>query len=301
MSAMRLGFVGFGEAGYHFGKGLSAAGLTGIVAYSRSGAKAAAGDALHARAAEAGVELVSRPKQLCERADVIIAVTPGRAALPALRAVLPYLRADHIYVDASTASVKAMEQAGRMLEGKAGFVDAAIMGTVPLNGIKVLTVVSGACAQQFRELLAPYGMNIQVIGEAPGAASAMKLIRSVFMKGLAALLLESLEAAQRKGVLDAVAADIAASMDERPFPQIIKRFVCGTAVHAERRVHEMTQALELLRSLGSSMRMTRATRAMIVDVAKMGLRERFGGREPESVAPVIEAIISGRPSSGAVM
>ena len=89
-------------------------------------------------------------------------------------------------------------------------------------------------------------------------------------------------------------------MDERPFPQIIKRFVCGTAVHAERRVHEMTQALDLLRSLGGSTRMTRATRAMIVDVKKMGLREHFGGREPESVTPVIEAIVSKRPSSGAV-
>lgn len=297
---VRLGFMGFGEVGYHFGKGLSAAGLTGIVAYSRSGAKAAAGDALHARAAEAGVELVSRPKQLCERADIIISFTPGRAALSALRAVLPYLRADHIYVDASTASIKAMEQADRMLDGKAGFVDAVLMGAVPLEGIKVLTVVSGACAPQFRELLAPYGMNIQVISADPGAASAMKLIRSVFMKGLAALLLESLEAAQRKGVLDIVAADIAAWIDERPFSQIIKRFVCGTAVHAERRAHEMTQALEMLRSLGGSTRMTRATRAMIVDVAKMELREHFGGREPESAATVIEAIILKRPRSGAV-
>lgn len=294
---VRLGLMGFGEAGYHFGKGLSAAGLTDIVAYSRSAAKAAAGDALHARAAEAGVELVARPRQLCERADVIIAVTPGRAALTALRAVLPHLREDHIYVDASTASVKAMTQAGRLLEGKAGFVDAAIMGTVPLNGIKVLTVVSGAYAQQFRKLLTPYGMNIQVIGEAPGAASAMKLIRSVFMKGLAGLLLESLEAAQRNGILDAVAADISASMDERPFQQIIKRFVCGTAVHAGRRVHEMTQALELLRMLGGPTRMTRATRAMITEVAKMGLREQFGGREPDTVAPVIEALIARRRSA----
>lgn len=294
---LRLGFMGFGEAGYHFAKGLRDAGLSGIVAYSRSGAKAAADDPLRQRAAEAGVELLASPKALCQRADLIIAVTQGSAALPALRSVKRHLRPGHIYVDASTAAVKTMEQAGRLLQGRAGFVDAAIMGTVPLNGIKVITVASGASAERFRTLLAPYGMNIHVVSDEPGAASAMKLIRSVFMKGVAGLLLESLEAAQRYGIMEAVAADIAGSIDERPFEQIIKRFVCGTAVHAERRVHEMSESLALLRSLGASTRMTRATRAMIVEVAAMGLRERFGGREPDAVKPVIEAVVSARQAA----
>lgn len=294
---LRLGFMGFGEAGYHFARGLRDAGLSGIVAYSRSGAKAAADDPLRRRAVEAGVELLASPKALCERADLIVAVTQGSAALPALRSVKYHLRSNHIYVDASTAAVKAMEQAGRLLEGKAGFVDAAIMGTVPLNGIKVVTVASGACAERFKALLAPYGMNIHVVSDRPGAASAMKLIRSVFMKGVAGLLLESLEAAQRYGIMDAVAADIAGSIDERPFEQIIKRFVCGTAVHAERRVHEMSESLALLRALGASTRMTRATRAMIVEIAGMGLRERFTGREPDSILPVMEAIVNARQAA----
>lgn len=291
---LRLGILGFGEAGYHFGKDLSQAGLAGIVAYSPSGARAAAGNPLRKKAAGAGVELVATPKELCARADLVIAITPGRAALAALRSVRPYLNARHIYADASTASVKAMEQAGRLLAGRAGFVDAAIMGTVPLNGIKVVVMASGSHAARFRALMAPYGMNIRVVGDQPGAASAMKLIRSVFMKGLAGLLLESLEAAQRRGVLDAVAADIAGSIDERPFAQIIKRFVCGTAVHAGRRVHEMDDALELLRATGGSTRMTRATRAMILEIDGMGLRDHFGGREPDSIAPVLEAVIRAR-------
>jgi 3-hydroxyisobutyrate dehydrogenase-like beta-hydroxyacid dehydrogenase len=291
---LSVGFLGFGEAGYHFAKGLAQAGLPDIVAYSPSGARAATGDPIRARAAEAGAELVATPRNLCERAAVIIAVTPGHAALAALRSVRPHLRPGHIYVDAGTAAVKAMERAGRMLSGRAGFVDAAIMGTVPLNGIKVLMVASGSHAEQFRSLMAPYGMNVQVIGGQPGAASAMKLIRSVCMKGIAAVLLESLEAAQRRGILDAVAADIATSIDERPFTQTVKRFVCGTAVHAERRVHEMTEVLALLRAVGSSTRMTRATRDWMREMARMGLRERFGGHEPDAIAPVLEAIVSAK-------
>jgi 3-hydroxyisobutyrate dehydrogenase-like beta-hydroxyacid dehydrogenase len=287
---LRLGFLGFGEAGYHFARGLSQAGLSGIVAYSRSGARSAPGDPLRKRAAEAGVELIADPRTLCERAQVIVAVTQGQAALPALRSVLPHLSSSHIYVDASTASVRDMEKAARLLEGRAGFVDAAIMGTVPLNGIKVLTVASGSHARRFHALLAPYGMNIGVLGGRAGAASAMKLIRSVFMKGLAGLLFESLEAAHRHGILEAVAADIAGSIDERPFAQNIRRFVCGTAMHAQRRVHEMGEVLALLQALGGSTRMTRATRAMISDIARMQLGRHFGGHEPKDIRPVIEAV-----------
>jgi len=289
---LRLGFMGFGEAGYHFAKELSQAGLTGIVAYSRSGARAAAGDPVRLRAAEAGVELVATPRALCERAQLIIAVTPGRSALSALRSARAHLAPQHIYVDASAASVAAMKQAEKLLEGGAGFVDAAIMGPVPIEGIRVLTLASGPCAARFRELLAPYGMNIQVIEGAAGAASAMKLIRSVFMKGLAALLIETLEAAERQGIREAVTSDVARWLNDRPFEQVIQRFVCGTAVHAERRVHEMKDALELLRSLKSSSRMTRATRAVIAAIAEMGLPARFAGREPDSVVPVLQAIVN---------
>jgi 3-hydroxyisobutyrate dehydrogenase-like beta-hydroxyacid dehydrogenase len=171
------------------------------------------------------------------------------------------------------------------------------MSPVPLNGIKGVIGASGAEAEQFRALLAPYGMNIKVVGPKPGGASAMKLIRSVCMKGLSAVLMESLEAAQRYGVLEAAAADIAGSFDERPFAQNMKRYVCGTAVHAERRIHEMADALALLNALGSSTRMTKATRAKLADVAKMGLREKFNAREPDTVAAVMEAIVAMKPAS----
>ena len=120
----------------------------------------------------------------------------------------------------------------------------------------------------------------------------MKLIRSVCRKGLSAVLLESLEAAQRYGVLEAAAADIAGSFDERPFAQNMKRYVCGTAVHAERRIHEMADALALLDELGSSTRMTRSTRAKLQDVTKMAPREKLNARGPDNIATVMEADVA---------
>ena len=288
---VRLGFIGFGEAACRFAQDLGAAGLPGIVAYSRSAAKAPPDDPGHARASAAGVELVPSLRALCERASLIVSLTPGSAAIPALRKVRRYLNAGHIYVDASTSSVKDMERAAEMLSGGARFVDAAVMDPVPIDGIKVLTVASGSHAEEFRALLAPYGMNIQVVGTKPGAASAMKLLRSILMKGLAALLLESLEGAQRYGIADALVADMARFIDGRPFEQLVKRWVCGTAIHAGRRIHETTESITLLRALGASTRMTRSTRGMLQEIADMGLRERFDAREPDTIAPVLDAII----------
>lgn len=288
---VRLGFIGFGEAAARFAADLNAAGLTGIVAYSRSGARAPADDPVRASAAAAGVELLKTPRAVCERASLIISLTPGSAALPALRKIRRHLNAAHIYVDASTSSVKDMERAAEILDGSARFVDAAVMDPVPIDGIRVLTVASGSYAEDFRGLLAPYGMNIKVVGVKPGAASAMKLLRSVCMKGLAALLLESLEGGQRYGIADALVEDMARFIDGRPFDQVVKRFVCGTAIHAGRRVHEASEAMTLLRSLGASSRMTRATRATLQEIAGMGLRERFGAQEPSTIMPVLDAIV----------
>ena len=174
--------MGFGEAAVRIAQDLTQAGLADIVAYSPSGAKAPADSPLHQRAAAAGAQLVATPRELCKRSDVIIALTPGRAALAAVRSVRKHLRADHIYVDASSVAVKTMEQAARILEGRAHFVDAAIMSPVPLNGIKAVMMTSGGEAERFRALPAPYGMNIKVVSAKPGAASAMKLIRSACMK-----------------------------------------------------------------------------------------------------------------------
>jgi len=291
---LRLGLLGFGEAGQRFAADFVKAGLNNVIVYSRSAAAAGPDDALRRFAAEHGIEIAATPKELCKRADLIIALTPGKAALPALRTVKRYLGKHHIYVDANTVGVKTIERIAKLLEGRCTFVDAAIMGPVPLDGIKAPILASGADAARFRDLVAPYGMTVQLVGDKAGGASAMKLLRSVCMKGLAGLLLESLEAAQRCGVRDALAADMASFINDRPFEQIIKRFVCGTAVHAGRRIHEMADSLELLKSVGAPTRMTRATQAMFKELIAMKMPERYNGKEPDTIEPVISALIAER-------
>lgn len=289
----RLGLLGFGEAAVRFANDFRQAGFTPILAYSRSGAKAKPGDALHERAQAAGVTLVKTAGTLAKKSDIILVLTPGKSALPALKKIRKHLRPDHLYVDASSNSATAMEKAAEIVGDAAKFVDASIMGPVDLMGLKVPFVASGPHAQEFHDRMTPYGMTINVVGRNPGDASAMKLIRSVLMKGLAAILLETMEAARRRNILDEVIEDCSVTFNEIPFQKIIRRYIGGTAVHCERRIHEMKECMELLHSMDSSDRATRLTIAMLRDMVKMGMPEKFP-TEPETIHPVIDALIAAR-------
>ncbi len=290
---IRLGLLGFGEAAARLARDFSQAGFKDILGYSRSGARAQPGDLVHQRALESGVKLVKTVAALAKNSDVIIALTPGKSALPALKKIRKHLRPDHLYVDASSNSAHAMEQAAALVGDAARFVDASIMGPVDIMGIKAPFVASGPHAAEFRDRMTPHGMVINVVGSKAGDASAMKLIRSVLMKGLAMLLLETMEAARRRDILDAVIEDVSVTFNDIPFQKIIKRYVGGTAVHCERRIHEMKECLELLQESGSSDRATRSTIAMLRDMVRMGMPQRFTV-EPDSIHPVIDALIAAR-------
>ena len=271
----------------------SQAGFKDITAYSRSGAKAQPGDPVYQRAEAAGVKLAKSVGTLAKKSDIIIALTPGKAAVPALKKILKYLRPDHLYVDASSNSAHNMEQAAALIGNAARFVDASVMGPVDIMGLKVPFVASGPHAAEFYDRMTPHGMVITVVGNNPGDASAMKLIRSVLMKGLAMLLLETMEAAQRRNILDAVIEDSSVTFNDIPFQKIIKRYIGGTAVHCERRIHEMKECLELLQDMGSTDRATKSTIAMLRDMVKMGMPQKFT-KEPDSIHPVIDALIAAR-------
>ena len=290
---IRLGLLGFGEAAARLAMDFSQAGFKDITAYSRSGAKAQPGDPVYQRAEAAGVKLAKSVGTLAKKSDIIIALTPGKAAVPALKKILKYLRPDHLYVDASSNSAHNMEQAAALIGNAARFVDASVMGPVDIMGLKVPFVASGPHAAEFYDRMTPHGMVITVVGNNPGDASAMKLIRSVLMKGLAMLLLETMEAAQRRNILDAVIEDSSVTFNDIPFQKIIKRYIGGTAVHCERRIHEMKECLELLQDMGSTDRATKSTISMLRDMVKMGMPQKFT-KEPDSIHPVIDALIAAR-------
>jgi 3-hydroxyisobutyrate dehydrogenase-like beta-hydroxyacid dehydrogenase len=133
---------------------------------------------------------------------------------------------------------------------------------VPARGLGTPALASGPGAQAFADLIGPLGMPVEVVSEQAGDAAAMKLVRSVFMKGLAASAVESMRAAEAAGSADWLAEEISEVIG-RP---LLDRLLEGSGRHAARRADEMEAAAELLRELGVEPRIAAASAALLADL-----------------------------------
>jgi len=172
--------------------------------------------------------------------------------------VAPHLQEGVIYADLSTGSPSLKRQLAEVAAGRGvSFADVALMSAVPGRGLSTPALASGSGAVDFARLLNARGGSVEVIGEEAGEATTRKLLRSVVMKGLAALLIESTEAATRYGQADWFwnhLVDQLGSIDE----VWMERLLFGTASHVGRRIEEMEAARDLLTELGVPATMTGA-------------------------------------------
>ncbi len=143
------------------------------------------------------------------------------------------------------------------------FADVALTGVVPSTGLATPALASGDGAERFAELFRPLGMPVDVVGPQPGDAAGLKLLRSVFMKGMAAAALESLAAARAAGAEERVYADIAAVIGE----PLLERLLSGSEAHASRRVDEMRAAAAYLEELGIDPRVASAAADLLEELS----------------------------------
>ena len=123
-----------------------------------------------------------------------------------------------------------------------------------------------------------------------GRASLVKLLRSVYMKGRDALILEMLVAARRHGVEDAVLQSIGGPGEQVPFPELASRVVRSLAVYAERRSAELAAAAELLAAVDVEPLMTDAGVARLRWLADFDVRARFGDERPDDMQEVLRMV-----------
>jgi 3-hydroxyisobutyrate dehydrogenase-like beta-hydroxyacid dehydrogenase len=194
---------------------------------------------------------------------LVLAVTHATQAANLLDAVLEDLSTGAIYADLSTGSPGLKERLAAVTASRSiRFVDVALMAPVPGRGLGVPALAAGEGALEFSQLINDRGGKVTVVGDTPGAAAARKLLRSVVMKGLAALLIESTEAAERYGQGDWFWNHLVeqfGAIDEA----LLQRLRGATSTHAGRRVEEMEAARELLTELGVPATMTEATIAQL--------------------------------------
>jgi 3-hydroxyisobutyrate dehydrogenase-like beta-hydroxyacid dehydrogenase len=288
---MRIGYLGFGEVGSEFATGFQGPGVSGQVAFDAMREHPALGPTIAARAAAAGTTLLPSPAALAEAADVLFLAVPCAVADDALASLAPFLGGRHLLVDVTASSGEAKKRRAPSVEATgAAFVDVALMGPVSTNGIRVPALVSGPGAETFRERFAPLGMSLEVVSAQAGDASAVKMIRSVFTKGIMALLVEMLVAARRAGVEALALSSVVRTMEEAPFAATANRYVCGVAVHATRQAAEMHEVIATLTELGVEPITAQATLRRLQRIAEAGLREAFQGIRPKGYGEVVEAL-----------
>jgi 3-hydroxyisobutyrate dehydrogenase-like beta-hydroxyacid dehydrogenase len=216
---------------------------------------------------------------------LVIAAVPGAASGEVFEQALPHLSQDTLFVDLTAAAPEVKEAAAARHQL---YADGAVLGTVATSGAAVPIAVAGEGAERFRELVSPAGLNVSVLDGPAGTAARLKLVRSVFMKGRDALVLEMMLAARKLGVEDEVARSIAGPGEDVPFIDLAERVLRALAVHARRRSQELESSAALLRELGVDPVVTEAGAERLRRIA--GLRDHFGGERPAEGRATLDAI-----------
>ena len=285
----RLGLVGYGEIGSTLGQGLRDAGLQQIFSYDKYAFDGPFADLIQSRAKTAGVTLVRSNKELADAAELIFSVTPGSASLESSDAFAPVLHSRHTFLDFASATPKVKYGVAERLSKTGALLgDGSIMGT-PKNGYSMLMLSSGPAGQRVIDLLNPWGMNIEYAGELLGTASGTKILRSVLIKGIEALIDEMLLAARFYGLDEAVLASASKTLT-RPFMDTVESLTPSGVIHSKRRTEEVEMAAAAVQDAGIEPIMTNATAARLRWKDSLGLKEHFKGVVPENYKIAIEAI-----------
>jgi 3-hydroxyisobutyrate dehydrogenase-like beta-hydroxyacid dehydrogenase len=292
-----IGFVGFGEAAQCFCRHLVQQGAGEILVFCEGTTnRPPYTDAFRAMVTATGATLLDSLPALLARAEVVFSAVVVATAAAVGGAIADDLRPGTLVVDINASTPRAKRQVASAVTGRGGaYVDANLMGAVGLYGATVPLYCSGDGAARFGELFGPLGFAIELAGEMPGDAAAVKMLRSVVTKGIEALVVEAMTAASIAGVRQAALAGICGPMDAAPFSSFVDMCLRTDVLHAGRRAVEMEGVAEGLRELGLDPVMTAATAARLHASAALGLREDFAARPGYDADAVLDAYATRLP------
>jgi 3-hydroxyisobutyrate dehydrogenase-like beta-hydroxyacid dehydrogenase len=265
-----IALLGFGEAGSAIARGLCAEGgwrgaprpgdnaPRRLIAIDTALDRDARGTALGKEARRLDVTISDTYTEALSEADLVISVVQGEFALDAAKAAAPLLKKGAYYLDLCTVTGKMSDEDRVEIEAAGGrYVDVAVMGGFFSSGIKAPMLVAGEGGRDMVEWMNKTGFVAQYLGTKPGSASSVKMLRSVLVKGIEALAVESFVTAKRQGILDEVMGCLG-DIDARTFAGSLAMLVQTHIVHAHRRWEEMGLVAQTLRDTGVDPLMTEA-------------------------------------------
>ncbi len=247
----QIALIGFGEVGGIFGSDFAAAGLRVSIFDILLNVELARSEML-AKAKSAKVHACDTLQEALQSADLIISAVTASSAANVAGSAAPFLRARQIYLDINSVSPETKLEIARTLkESPATFVEAAVMAAVAPQRLKVPMLLGGADAAIAAERLQAIGMNVKPISDRIGVASAIKMCRSIIIKGLEAITVESMFTARRYGAEKQVLESLAATYPDMGWNGALPDYLISrVAEHGKRRAAEMREAAQAVADAG---------------------------------------------------
>ncbi len=286
---MKLGYIGYGEAAYYMSLGFHEEGL--LKEQYACSRKFADPNYVGYHPEDAGVKPVTTYEELFRLADTIFVMTPSTAALETARKAAPFLHEGLVYVDMTSGNPKLMEEVAAVIEPTGAlFADGAMLDGLPKFRNKVPIVAAGPGAAELMRRIKGLGMKVDNVGTRSGAASAIKMLRSIYTKGHLGFALEMIEGAAYYGVDEYVMNSLAETMDGKSFIEGMDGRLSGGIIHATRRGHELEMAAEMLDDAGLSSGVARAAAAKLYEIGELNLKDKLGNDKPKTWKESIDAI-----------
>jgi 3-hydroxyisobutyrate dehydrogenase-like beta-hydroxyacid dehydrogenase len=275
----RIAFIGFGEAGQTISRGLAKeAAKPAIRAYDILFGTPA-GARLEAAANELGVSLARDHVDAVREADLVMLTVTASSSLEAATSCLPGLRQGQLLLDMNSVSPRRkIETAALVAPTGAAYVDCAVMAPAAPYLHRVPCLVGGPGASALAPRAAALGMRMELVSAEVGQASAIKMFRSIVVKGLEALLVESMTASAEYGVEDRVLASLEETWPGIDWQKLSGYMIERVVTHGRRRAAEMREVSETLRGIGMAPTMAAATAERQQWVADLGLKVKTEDR-----------------------
>jgi 3-hydroxyisobutyrate dehydrogenase-like beta-hydroxyacid dehydrogenase len=276
MKTHTIGLIGYGEVGKTFCAGLKPLpGVAAVAAWDSKFTGATTRDVELAHAAQSGVQACGSMQALFASATLILSAVTASYTLAVAREAALYIRPGGVFLDLNSASPGTKQQCAIAIEAAgAHYVEAGVMTSVPPYGIKVPMLLGGAKAADLVQELNAWGMNAKMVSEKLGVASAIKMSRSVMIKGLEALVIESYATARAYGVEDYVLPTLQETFPSIDWDQQGAYFFSRVVQHGKRRAEEMRESANTVREAGFEPLMTQAIAAKqqwVADLAAQGV------------------------------
>jgi 3-hydroxyisobutyrate dehydrogenase-like beta-hydroxyacid dehydrogenase len=250
-NAIRIALIGFGEVGQIFARGFLASGRHEVATYDVLFGDAGATTTSPARAREIGARPCGSAAEAAAGARVVISAVTAVSARDVASEAAGYLQPGQIFLDINSVSPDTKRgNAAAVEKSGASYVEAAVMAPVPPHGLKVPILLGGKAAGEIAELLGPAGMKIEVGSDIIGQASAIKMCRSIMIKGLEAITTECFMTARRYGVEDRIVASLDQSYPSIDWEKQAGYLIGRVVEHGRRRAAEMREVAETVAATG---------------------------------------------------